>query len=118
MNACAGFILITVLFVSTVHGASYTALELLSWLIIATIAALGNAAVPMGCFFLASSFLASQNVPLHIMGAILPVYSLLDMLETAINIWSDACVTAIVDRETLEMEESGARINTQVASSK
>ena len=43
---------------------------------------------------------------------------LLDMLETAINIWSDACVTAIVDRETLEMEESGARINTQVASSK
>ena len=37
--------------------------------------------------------------PLNIMGAILPVYSLLDMLETAINIWSDACVTAIVDKE-------------------
>ena len=100
MNACAGFILITVLFVSSVHGMTFSHWDLISWIFIASIAAIGNAAVPMGCYFLASSFLASQNIPLNIMGVILPVYSLLDMLETAINVWSDSCVTAIVAKET------------------
>jgi Na+/H+-dicarboxylate symporter len=34
------------------------------------------------------------------MGVILPFYALLDMLESAINIWSDACVTLIVNKKT------------------
>jgi Na+/H+-dicarboxylate symporter len=100
MNACAGFILITVLFNSELYGLDFSVYSYMSWIFIATIAAIGNAAVPMGCYFLASSFLASQNIPLKIMGVILPVYSILDMLETAINIWSDSCVSAIVNKET------------------
>ena len=97
MNACAGFIIISVLFVSEMHGVSFSTVDYLSWIFIGSVAAAGNAAVPMGCYFLASSFLAAQNIPLTIMGAILPFYALLDMLETAINVWSDSCVTAIVD---------------------
>ena len=99
MNACAGFILITVLFNSSIYGVEFTTAEYLSWIFIAGIAAVGNAAVPMGCYFLASSFLASSNIPLQIMGVILPVYTLLDMLETAINVWSDACIAAVLDKE-------------------
>ena len=53
----------------------------------------------MGCYFLASAFLASMNVPLHLMGVILPFYSMIDMLESAINVWSDSCVTAVVHKE-------------------
>lgn len=98
MNACAGFIIISVLFVSEMHGVKFSGFDYLSWIFIGSIAAAGNAAVPMGCYFLASSFLASQNIPLTIMGAILPFYALLDMLETAINVWSDSCVTAIVSK--------------------
>ena len=100
MNACAAFILITFLFVSSLNGASFSYFELVSWIFIATLGAVGNAAVPMGCYFLASSFLAANNVPLHVMGAILPIYGLIDMLETAINVWSDACVSAIVSKES------------------
>ena len=100
MNACAGFILITVLFVSMLNGMSFSAAELIAWIAIATIAAVGNAGVPMGCFLLASTLLATMNVPLELMGVILPVYALIDMLESAINVWSDACVTCLVDRET------------------
>ena len=100
MNACAGFILITVLFVSSLNGMSFSTAELVAWIFIATIAAIGNAGVPMGCFLLASSLLATMNVPLTLMGVILPVYALIDMLESAINVWSDACVTCIVDKET------------------
>lgn len=99
MNACAAFILITVLFVSISHGVTYNPVELILWGFIATIAAVGNAGVPMGCYFLSSALLASMNVPLYVLGIILPFYSMIDMLETAINVWSDACVTTIVDKE-------------------
>ena len=74
------------------------------WIFLSTIAAIGNAGVPMGCYFLASAFLASMNVPLHILGVILPFYTLIDMLETAINVWSDSCVAAVVQKD-LDREE-------------
>lgn len=99
MNACAAFILITVLFVSMSQGMTYTLPEMGIWIILATIAAIGNAGVPMGCYFLASAFLAAMNVPLHILGVILPFYTLIDMLESAINVWSDSCVAAVVQSE-------------------
>ncbi len=100
MNACAAFILITVLFVSMSSGLTFNPLELIAWIFIATIAAIGNASVPMGCYFLATSLLAALGVPLQLMAIILPVYALIDMLESAINVWSDSCVTAIVHEET------------------
>lgn len=28
-----------------------------------------------------------MNVPLHIMGLILPIYTITDMFETAVNVW-------------------------------
>ncbi|NGX42941.1 MAG: C4-dicarboxylate transport protein [Chlamydiae bacterium] len=99
MNACAAFILTTVLFVSMSHGVTYSAPEMVLWVVIATIAAVGNAGVPMGCYFISSAFLAAMNVPLNILGVILPFYALIDMLESAINVWSDSCVMTIVQKE-------------------
>lgn len=100
MNACAAFILVTVLFVMGSYGHSITPLEMGLWIGIATIAAVGNAGVPMGCYFLTSSLLVAMDYPLTIMGIILPFYALIDMLETALNIWSDSCVAAAVDKST------------------
>lgn len=104
MNACAAFILITVLYVSTSHGYVFTAWELIAWIFIATLGAVGNAAVPMGCYFVSSAFLAAMGMPLNILGVILPIYSLIDMLESAINVWSDSVVTALVDAELSDVE--------------
>jgi len=106
MNACAGFILTTVLFVSMSHGITFTGLEMFTWIFVATIAAIGNAGVPMGCYFLASAFLAAMNVPLNILAVILPFYSMIDMLETAINVWSDSCVTVMVQHDVNQEAES------------
>ena len=79
--------------------------EMVVWIFISTIAAVGNAGVPMGCYFLSSAFLAAMNVPLNILGVILPFYTLIDMLESAINVWSDSCVTIVVDREIIAAGE-------------
>lgn len=109
MNACAAFILITVLFVSQSNGVTYSALELFSWIFVATIAAIGNAGVPMGCYMLSSAFLVAMGIDLQLMVLILPFYAFIDMLESAINVWSDSCVTAMVNQELegakLENEE-------------
>jgi len=53
----------------------------------------------MGCFFLTTAFLIGMGVPVELMGIILPLYSLFDMVETALNVWSDSCITHIVDSE-------------------
>lgn len=98
MNACAAFILITVMFIGQSHGMTFTLTDKITWIGIATVAAIGNAGVPMGCFFIASALLSTMNLPLTLMGVILPFYALLDMLESAINIWSDACVTMAVNQ--------------------
>lgn len=108
MNACAAFILSTVLFVCMSSGMQFSYAELFGWVFVSTIAAIGNAGVPMGCFFLSSAILASMNVPLNLLGVILPFYSLIDMLESAINVWSDSCVTAVVDQDVERREAKEA----------
>ncbi len=99
MNGCAAFILSTVLFVSMASGVAFSTWEMVGWIFIATIAAVGNAGVPMGCFFLSAALLASMNVPLGIMGLILPFYAIIDMIETALNVWSDGAVALLVTEQ-------------------
>ncbi len=99
MNGCAAFILTTVVYLMQNDGVVITPEILFVWIFIATIAAIGNAGVPMGCFFLSASLLSSMNVPIILMGVILPIYALLDMIETGLNVWSDSCVCAMVDKD-------------------
>lgn len=99
MNGCAQFILLSVYFVSAYTGNVLSPWEHIGMIFLSVIAAIGNAGVPMGCFFLASSILASKDIPLHIMASILPLYTFIDMVETSLNVWSDVSITKIVDRE-------------------
>lgn len=99
MNGCAQFILLSVYFVSAYTGHALSSWEHVGMIFLSVIAAIGNAGVPMGCFFLASSILASHDIPLHIMGSILPLYTFVDMVETSLNVWSDISIAKIVDVE-------------------
>lgn len=99
MNGCAAFILITVVYLMQNAGVDITWTTLLVWIFIATIAAVGNAGVPMGCFFLSASLLASMNVPILLMGVILPFYAVIDAIETTLNVWSDSNVATLVNKD-------------------
>lgn len=99
MNGCAAFILVTSLFVMQNAGFELTIGTMISWLFISVFAAIGNAGVPMGCYFLTLSLMSSIGAPLGLMGIILPVYSIIDMVETAENVWSDSTVCAITNHE-------------------
>ncbi len=102
MNGCAAFIFTTVVYLLQNHGVHMSLTTMAMWVMIATISAIGNAGVPMGCFFLSMSLLASMSVPITLMGLILPFYSVIDMIETALNVWSDACVVKVVDESVKE----------------
>lgn len=105
MNGCAAFIFTTVVYLMQNHGVDIGFGSMMLWVVIATLAAIGNAGVPMGCFFLSASLLASLNVPITLLGIILPFYSVIDMLETSLNVWSDSCVAVVVDKEAAGLEE-------------
>lgn len=99
MNGCAAFILVTSLFVMQNGGAALSMPTILLWILISVISAVGNAGVPMGCFFLTLSLMSGIGAPVSILGIILPIYTIIDMVETAENVWSDSCVTAMVDHD-------------------
>ena len=55
---------------------------MLIWLLLSIITAVGNASVPMGCYFLTLSLMASIGALIGLMGVILPIYTIIDMIET------------------------------------
>lgn len=113
MNGCAAFILITSLFVMQnggliPEGSSFVALIpfFLLWVVLSVFSAVGNAGVPMGCYFLTLSLMTGIGAPIAIMGIILPIYTIIDMVETAENVWSDSCVCAMVNHDIAETEKA------------
>ena len=99
MNGCAAFILVTSLFVMQNGGMLLTWSTILLWILVSVVSAVGNAGVPMGCFFLTLSLMSGIGAPVAILGIILPIYTIIDMVETAENVWSDSCVAAVVDHD-------------------
>ena len=101
MNGCAAFILVTSLFVMQNGGIPLTWSTILLWILVSVVSAIGNAGVPMGCYFLTLSLMSGIGAPIAVLGIILPIYTIIDMIETAENVWSDSCVSAMVNRDLL-----------------
>ncbi len=102
MNGCAAFILVTSFFVMQNAGIELTLPVMISWLFISVFAAIGNAGVPMGCYFLTLSLMSGIGAPVGILGVILPVYAIIDMVETVENVWSDSAVCAMTNKDLAE----------------
>lgn len=101
MNGCAAFILVTSLFVMQNGGIPLTWSTILLWILVSVVSAIGNAGVPMGCYFLTLSLMSGIGAPIAVLGIILPIYTIIDMIETAENVWSDSCVSAMVNRDLI-----------------
>ncbi len=99
MNGCAAFILISSLFVMQNSGIEINLTTMIIWLFISVFAAIGNAGVPMGCYFLTLSLMSSIGASCEILGIILPIYTVIDMIETVENVWSDSSVCIMTDKD-------------------
>ncbi len=105
MNGCAAFVLVTSLFVMKCNGVEISLLTAASWILVSVISAIGNAGVPMGCFFLTLSLMAGRGMDIAVMGVILPIYAVIDMIETAVNIYSDSCICAITNKDLKDLAQ-------------
>jgi Na+/H+-dicarboxylate symporter len=114
MNGCAAFILVTSLFVMQNGGIALTLPTILLWILISVISAIGNAGVPMGCYFLTLSLMSGIGAPVAILGIILPIYTVIDMVETAENVWSDSCVCAMTHNDLKDSLPENAPLPTSI----
>ena len=73
--------------------------NVIGWIFISVFTAIGNAGVPMGCYFLTLSLMSSMGASVGILGLILPIYTIIDMVETVENVWSDSVVCTITNKD-------------------
>ena len=99
MNGCAAFIFTALYSGMLITTGSVSLLTAICLIVLSVIAAIGNAGVPMGCYFLSTALLSTLGLDLNLIGLILPLYSLIDMLETSLNVWSDGVITLLIDKE-------------------
>lgn len=117
MDGTALYEAVAAIFIAQAYGISLGIWQQLVIMLTATLASIGAAAIPGAGLVTMVIVLRAVNLPLEGIGMILAVDRLLDMLRTAVNVWGDACGTAIVAR--LEGEKfNGIVLNNPMGNNK
>jgi proton glutamate symport protein len=98
MDGTALYEAVAAMFIAQAYGINLSIWQQLVIMLTATLASIGAAAIPGAGLVTMVIVLRAVNLPLEGIGMILAVDRLLDMLRTAVNVWGDACGTAIVAR--------------------
>ncbi|MCB1582481.1 MAG: dicarboxylate/amino acid:cation symporter [Xanthomonadales bacterium] len=83
-------------FIANLYGVDLTTTQLLTVVLMATMASIGSAGVPSAGLVMLQGVLLQVGLPIEGIGIILGIDRLLDMTRTAVNITGDAAVTCIV----------------------
>ena len=83
-------------FIANLYGVDLSTTQLLTVVLMATMASIGSAGVPSAGLVMLQGVLLQVGLPIEGIGIILGIDRLLDMTRTAVNITGDAAVTCIV----------------------
>ncbi|MEM9304939.1 MAG: dicarboxylate/amino acid:cation symporter [Pseudomonadota bacterium] len=97
---------IATVFIANVYGVDLTLAQLLTVILMATMASIGAAGVPGVGLILLATVLTQVGLPVEGIGLILGIDRLLDMTRTVVNITGDATVTTIVAKSEGDLDES------------
>ncbi|GAA0500142.1 dicarboxylate/amino acid:cation symporter [Salinibacillus aidingensis] len=89
---------VAVLFIAQFYGIELSISQLLSVVLIATLASIGTAGVPGAGMIMLTLVLTNINLPLGGIALIAGVDRILDMFRTSINVIGDAAGAVVVDR--------------------
>jgi Na+/H+-dicarboxylate symporter len=98
MDGTALYEVVAVLFIAQSTGADLTVGSQILVAITALLASVGAAGIPHAGLVMMAIVLQAVGLPLEAQGIIIAVDRVLDMCRTAVNVWSDACGCAVVDR--------------------
>ncbi len=97
---------IATIFIAQVYGVDLTMAQLLTVILMATLASIGSAGVPGAGLILLATVLVQVGLPVEAIAMIIGIDRLLDMARTAVNITGDAMVSVVVARSEGALDES------------
>ncbi len=105
MDGTALYEAVAVLFIAQLHfGQNLPLTQQIIVAITALLASVGAAGIPHAGLVMMVIILQAVGLPVEMQGIILAVDRVLDMARTSVNVWSDACGCAVVER--LEMQSA------------
>lgn len=116
MDGTALYEAVAVLFIGQLAmGDDFTFGHQVAIAITALLASVGAAGIPHAGLVMMAIVLQAVNLPIEYQGIILAVDRVLDMMRTAVNVWSDSCGTAVVDRLVGSGSSEGTSTDAQIA---
>ena len=95
---------IATIFIANAYNVDLTIAQLLTVVMMATLASVGTAGVPGVGLIMLAGVLTQVGLPVEAIGLVLGVDRLLDMTRTAVNITGDAMVTCVVAKSEGELD--------------
>jgi len=93
-------------FVANLYGIDLTTGQLVTVVLMATMASIGSAGVPSAGLVMLQGVFLQVGLPIEGIGIILGIDRLLDMTRTAVNITGDAAVTCIVGKSQGQFDQA------------
>lgn len=98
MDGTALYEAVAVLFIAQLHfGENLPLVQQMVVCVTALLASVGAAGIPHAGLVMMAIILQAVGLPAESQGIILAVDRVLDMMRTAVNVWSDSCGCAVVD---------------------
>ncbi|SDN89253.1 dicarboxylate/amino acid:cation symporter [Alkalicoccus daliensis] len=90
---------VAVLFIAQFYGVELSVMQLLTVVLIATLASIGTAGVPGAGLIMLTLVLTNVGLPLEGIALIAGIDRILDMFRTSVNVIGDASAAVVVDRK-------------------
>ncbi len=96
MDGTALYECVAAMFIAQVYGIELSVIQQVVVVITALLASIGAAAIPMAGLVMITVVLSAIGLPLEAVGLIIAVDRPLDMVRTAVNVWSDSTGAIVI----------------------
>jgi len=103
MDGTALYECVAAMFIAQVYGIELSIVQQLIVVVTALLASIGAAAIPMAGLVMITVVLSAIGLPLEAVGLIIAVDRPLDMLRTAVNVWSDSTGAIVIAKSEGEV---------------
>ena len=107
MNGCAGvFPAVIAIMIANMNGIAITPVFLISLITVIALGSFGMAGVPGTAYIAATVVLGGMGLPFDPVAIVFPIDSIIDMGRTAVNVNGAMVISAVVDKEMGNFNES------------
>ncbi|WP_373096235.1 dicarboxylate/amino acid:cation symporter, partial [Zhongshania sp.] len=108
MDGTALYECVAAMFIAQVYGLELGLVQQFTIVMVALLTSIGVAGIPAASLVAISVILGAIGLPLEGIGLLLVTDRILDMMRTAVNVFSDSCAAVIIARSEGEMTRVAA----------